>query len=102
MVYNIVYSKEAERDLIRAHDYIKHELKNPSAAERTIQKIVSAITLLEKHPERGGKLFKHIPVEYRFLLVDNYIVVYRIAESRVYIVRLFHKKQDYLIALLKK
>ena len=100
-MYELKYSEAVSNDLYSIHKYVAYKLKNPTAADRTIRTIMQVIESLVEYPKRGGKLFKYFNLEYRFLLVNNYVVVYRIKGTTIYITRVLYKRQNFLKLLLE-
>lgn len=98
---NITVSKEAHRDLVAIHDYIRHELLNESAARRMMGELKKSILSLEQFPARGCSLDALLPVhtEYRYLVCESYCIFYLCDEENVVIIRILHCRQDYLKAL---
>ena len=78
--YNIEYSKEAKEDLIGIKQYIKYNLQEPETANKLISKIRKSIKTLKENPEIYTIIDDDIirKLEIRKLIVDNYIVFYRI------------------------
>ena len=76
--HNIVYLHEANADLDEILDYIS--LDSFKYAEKTINEIFSEIRKLEEFPLMGSSLSKKIieGIDFRKLIVGNYIVFYRI------------------------
>ncbi len=85
---SIVVSKEARKDLVSLHAYIRDELK-------------TAMTSLSTFPGRGRPLDALIPIRspYRYLVCENHCIFYMIAGDDVLIVRVLHQRQDCLRAL---
>ena len=86
----------AEEDLAEIVTYIAAE--RPSAAEALATKIEKNLTLLAKNPHLG-----RVPNEqelmrlgYRYLIVQNYLVFYMIADQTIYVHRILHGARDYL------
>ena len=76
---NIRYSTQALHDLDDIWEHIAHELQNPSAAKRVVDKIMDAVDQLKMFPEMGSPL-SAIAGEnagYRFLVSGSYMVFYR-------------------------
>ena len=93
----ILYSPLARQDLDEIFDYIACELENPSAAE-TVNAILDAAESLEGFPHIGSPV-KGLPFsadEYRFLGARNYLIFYRVADTRIFIDRILYKSRDYL------
>lgn len=98
----VTLSPEARRDLVSIRNYIRDELCNPTASQRIIAALKQCVTSLSSFPGRGQSLDALIPVhtEYRYLLCENYCVFYLYQEDAVIVVRILHKRQDCLRALL--
>lgn len=99
MEYKIEVTEEAYEDIERIYNYIYKILLNPTAAKRTVASIFNGIDKLMTFPERGGKLFIHLPISYRFVLSGNYQIIYRIDNDTVWITRVMHIKQDIMAEL---
>ncbi len=97
----VIVSKEARKDLLNIRTYIRDELCNPSAANRIIHELRSAVEGLQRFPGRGRPLdaLLSIHTEYRYLPCENYCIFYLADEKEVFIVRILHKRQDALRAL---
>ena len=94
----IFYSPLARRDLDEIFDYIAYELENPSAAAETVNAVLDAAESLEGFPYIGSPV-KGLPFsadEYRFLGARNYLIFYRVADTRIFIDRILYKSRDYL------
>lgn len=98
MKNNVHYSKESLRDMDNIWDYIVHELQNPSAAKRVLDKIMEAVHQLEAFPEMGPPLsaIANEASDYRFLISGNYMIFYRLYGGDVYIDRVLYGRRDYL------
>lgn len=97
----VTVSKEARRDLIAIHAYIRDELCNPSAAQRIMAELKKSMLGLESFPGRGRPLDALIPVhtEYRYLVCENYCIFYLSTDEEVVVIRILHQRQDSLKAL---
>jgi len=99
--YNIRYSKEAKQDLINIKKYIKYNLQEPNIANKLITKIKKEIGKLPV----DAKIYNIIDddfikkLEIRKIIVDNYIVFYRIKNKTIEIVRIMYGRRNW-IALL--
>ena len=99
--YNIRYSKEAKQDLINIKKYIKYNLQEPNIANKLITKIKKEIGKLQV----DAKIYNIIDddfikkLEIRKIIVDNYIVFYRIKNKTIEIVRIMYGRRNW-IALL--
>lgn len=81
----------AERDLIDIWTYIAAD--NPDAADRLLDAIADRIEQLRKHP-RMGRLRPDIAVDARFLPIGNRVVLYRLTDEVIEIVRVVHGARD--------
>lgn len=96
--YTIEYSKEARQDLIDINRYIKYNLQEPAIAQKLISKIKTELDKLKNDPE----IFSIIDddfikkLEIRKLIVDNYIVFYRIKNNNIQIVRVMYGKRNWI------
>jgi toxin ParE1/3/4 len=93
----IVLSRVAEQDLGDLLLYISDELYNPVAARNIATKILRRTQALASFPEMGAELESadrrlH---GYRYLLVDNYLVIYKITD-RVSVIRILYARSDYI------
>lgn len=96
--YSIEYSKESKQDLIGIKQYIKYNLQEPETAQRLISKIRTEINNLKNNPEIyaiiDDELIKKL--EIRKLIVDNYIVFYRIKKDDIEIVRVMYGRRNWI------
>lgn len=96
--YKIEYSKDSQADLVRLKRYFKYNLQEPRTAENLISKIKNEIKNLKDNPEK----FAIIDDDYikklgiRKLIVDNYIVFYRIIDDTIQIVRIMYGKRNWI------
>ncbi len=65
-----------------------------SAAARAVQALVKAPTSLLTQPRIGEQLFQFEPREVRRLLVSQYEVRYEISGEIIYVLRLWHTRED--------
>jgi plasmid stabilization system protein ParE len=86
----VVFSPEAVADLVAIQTYIGEE--NPYAASRVAVQIVAACDRLEHLPERGRPGL--VAGTREITSVWPYVIVYRITEASVEIIRVWHGAQD--------
>jgi len=67
---------------------------NQPAAARDIQALSKAPTILLTNPRIGEQLFEFEPREVRRLLVGHYELRYEIQDSTIYVLRLWHTRED--------
>jgi len=96
--YNIEYSKESKQDLIDIKKYIKYNLQEPDTAKRLINKIRTEINKLIDKPELYAIIDDDFikKLEIRKIIVDNYIVFYRINNTNIQIVRILYGRRNWI------
>lgn len=88
---NIVFSEQADKALVNIYDYIGIQNDNPRSAEREIRKIIDKLALLATSPKLGRVLNQTT----RFLVVDKYIVVYKIKAEHIFIAAIYTAGQNW-------
>lgn len=86
------WTSKALSDLVRLHDFLA--AVNKRAAARTVQSLTRAAGRLLEHPRIGEKLDEFEGREVRRILVGHYEMRYEILEPIVYILRLWHTRED--------
>ncbi|CAM5423778.1 type II toxin-antitoxin system RelE/ParE family toxin [Eoetvoesiella caeni] len=86
------WTSKALSDLERLHDFLAPV--NKSAAAKAVQALVKAPTALLINPRIGEQLFHFEPREVRSILVGQYEVRYEIQDSVIYVLRLWHTRED--------
>ena len=96
--YNIEYSKESRKDLIEIKRYIKYNLQEPETAQKLISKIRCEIDKLKTNPQMFAIIDDDFikKFEIRKLIVDNYIVFYRIQNSNIQIARIMYGRRNWI------
>ena len=100
---NLRISPLALQDLKDIREYISVKLCNPTAAERTVRKIVSSYSQLTDSPFIGTSLDTKINITtpYRYLVSGNYLVFNKINDDFVEISRVIYGRRDYIKILFK-
>ena len=88
----IRWTSKALSDLARLHEFLN--LKNPSAAAKAVQAIVSAPEVLWAHPRIGERIEEFAPREVRRLLALNYEMRYEIQSDVIYLLRIWPTRED--------
>ena len=86
------WTSKAQSDLARLYEFLA--LVNKPAAARAVQALTSAPTTLLANPRIGEKLEEFEPREVRRILVGKYEIRYEIQESTIYLLRLWHTRED--------
>ncbi len=89
------YSSEAISDLIRLREFIAS--KNPDAAQKIAKSIRKGIAQLKTFPYLGVEVeLAPDPEMIRDLIIGNYIARYLIHSKHIYILRIWHHKEERL------
>ena len=95
---NVTILASAKRDLDALFTYIKDDLHNEIAALNTVVKILLRIQALENFPEMGSSLasIDQALAGYRYLIADNYLIIYKIVSSEIHIVHIPYARSNYI------
>ena len=96
--YNIEYSKESKQNLIEIKKYIKYNLQESEIAQKLISEIRNEINNLKHNPEIYSIIDDDLikKLEIRKLIVNNYIVFYRIKKENIEIVRIMYGRRNWI------
>ena len=86
----LLFTHSSQRDLVRLRNFIAEN--NPQAARQISQRLVSYINRLVDQPEMGIEVAE-LPGT-QDLITGNYIVRYAVLEEEIYILRIWHGKED--------
>lgn len=86
------WTSKALSDLVRLYEFLSQ--KDKLAAARIVQALTKAPNILTNSPRLGEQLFEFAPREVRRILVRNYEMRYEVQESTIYILRLWHTRED--------
>lgn len=86
------WTNKAFSDLVRLHEFLA--AVNPEAAAHTVQSLVNAMTRVATRPRIGALLEEFEPREVRRLLVGRYEIRYEIRDSTIFVIRLWHTRED--------
>lgn len=86
------WTGKALSDLARLYEFLAPV--NKPAAARTIQALTAASSSLLVNPRIGERLDEFEPREVRRILVGHYEMRYEIQESTIYMLRLWHTRED--------
>lgn len=89
----VKYSPESIEDLQRVVEFV--EIKNPYAARRVAIDLQEGVSKLKQFPEIGLPVTKAPdPEKIRDLYVGDYTVRYLITVNIIYILRVWHNKEN--------
>jgi plasmid stabilization system protein ParE len=86
------WTSKALSDLVRLYEFLSP--LNKQAAAATVQALTTAPTKLLAQPRIGEKLEEFDPREVRRILVGSYEMRYEIQQSTIYVLRLWHTRED--------
>ncbi len=88
----IQWTRQASLDVVRLHDHLRPVA--PDAAARIVQQLSRAPDRLLEHPRIGEKLTTYEGREVRRIIVGDYELRYEIAEATIFILRLWHGREN--------
>ncbi|HIP37915.1 MAG TPA: type II toxin-antitoxin system RelE/ParE family toxin [Desulfocapsa sulfexigens] len=86
------WTGKALADLERLYDFLA--VVNPPAAARTVQSLTKTPTRLLANSRIGEQLFEFEGREVRRIIVGKYEIRYEIQDSCIYILRLWHTREQ--------
>ena len=86
------WTSKALADLARLYEFLA--LVNKPAAARTVQVLTAAPRRLLEQPRIGDRLDEFGSREVRRILVGHYEIRYEIQKSTIYVLRLWHTRED--------
>ena len=91
-VMELKWTSKALSDLARLYEFLAPV--NRPAAARAVQALTAAPELLLRQPRIGERLEEFEPREVRRILVSRYEIRYEIEQSKIYILRIWHTRED--------
>lgn len=88
----VKWTGKAVSDLARLHDFLAPI--NPRAAAKAVRALTAAPTRLLQYPRIGERLEEFEPREVRRILVSKYEIRYEIRHATIYVLRLWHTRED--------
>lgn len=88
----LVWTSKAQSDLARLFEFLA-PVNRPVAA-KMVQALANAPSILLTNPRIGEQLFQFEGREVRRIIVGQYEIRYEIQNDHVFILRLWHTKED--------
>lgn len=88
----IKWTGRAASDLVRLRERLRPVA--PDASARVVQQLARAPDRLLDYPRIGEKLEAYAPREVRRIIVGNYELRYEITVGTIFILRLWHCRED--------
>jgi len=86
------WTSKALSDLARLYEFLAPV--NKQAAARIVRSLIAAAARLPEHPRIGEKLEEFETREVRRIVVGPYEMRYEIQDSTLYVLRLWHTRED--------
>lgn len=99
----ILYTQDAVNDLDSIFDYISEDKR--AATINMLERIENSILNLADNPRMGTVLptndLSLVEPGYRRIVVNPYIIFYRIGDSELFVSRVLHSRQDWMNLLFE-
>ena len=89
---DVKWTSKGLSDLARLHDFLASV--NKLAAARVVQSLTAAASKLPANPRIGRKLDQFEPRDVRRIFVGPYEMRYEIAGPAIYVLRIWHTKEN--------
>ncbi len=86
------WTVSAERDLVRLHAFLAPV--NSKVAVKVVKQLMAAAQQLLAYPQLGVPLDEFAPRDVRRVIVGDYEVRYEVVDNMIYILRLWHARED--------
>jgi plasmid stabilization system protein ParE len=86
------WTTSARTDLVRLHEFLASV--NPRAAALAVRHLVAGAGRIPRNPRIGQRLRQFAGREVRRVLIGNYEIRYELAGSEVFVLRIFHTRED--------
>lgn len=88
----VEWTSKATSGLARLFDFLASV--NAPAAARVVRSLIGSAKYLSEQPRIGEQLSEFNPREVRRIFVERYEIRYEIQTSSIYILRLWHMRED--------
>lgn len=89
---DVKWTRKSISDVERLYEFLAP--LNRTAAARAVQTLVNAPSAMRANPRIGEQLFEFQPREVRRLIVGPYEIRYEVQNSAIYILRIWHTRED--------
>jgi plasmid stabilization system protein ParE len=86
------WTSKAQSDLVRLYEFLQPT--HPPAAVRAVRSLLEAAKRIPVRPRLGVRLHEFGAREVRRIIAGNYEIRYELTETDVYILRIFHTRED--------
>ena len=104
MEREIVFSKKSELQIDEIYQYVYSASNDEGTAKNFVNELLDKTEILKKHAFVGRQLelIDNIVTQYRFIRYKDYLIFYRVDDTKVYIDRILSSKQDYVNEFTKE
>jgi plasmid stabilization system protein ParE len=88
----VKWTVSAHRDLVRLYEFFLPV--NPRAAKKAVKQLLEEAKLLKSHALLGVELDAYAPRNVRRLIIGDYELRYEVTETTLYVLRLWHSRED--------
>ncbi|KPX22700.1 putative plasmid stabilization system protein [Pseudomonas syringae pv. delphinii] len=88
----LMWTSKALSDVARLYDFLA--VANQPAAAQPVQKLTAAPIMLLSNPRIGERLEEFEPRDVRKIQIGRYEMRYEIVDSTIYLLRLWHTRED--------
>jgi plasmid stabilization system protein ParE len=88
----LLWTSKACSDLVRFYEFLRPV--NEAAAARIVRQLVAGAKRIPGQPRLGVRLREFEPKEVRRVLVGDYEIRYELTERDVFVLRIFHARED--------
>lgn len=86
------WTSKAHGDLARLHEFLRPV--NPAAVARAVRELVAGAKRVPAHPRLGARLREFDPREVRRVVIGDYEIRYELTGTDVFVLRIFHTRED--------
>lgn len=98
--YKIVFTNDCIREMDYIYNYISSKLYAEKSSKELMKNVQEAIENLKNMPRIHMviKKYNEVELEYRRIVIGNYIIIYTISEKEntIYIVHMYYGGSNYL------
>jgi len=89
---SLSWSETSKNDLKNIYDYISRD--SEFYAKTFVQKIQEEVNTLKTHKKLGRIIPEYNLEELRELIFQNYRIIYKLEDTKIFIVTIFHSARD--------
>lgn len=86
------WTSKSHADLVRLHEFLNSV--DSRIAIRVVRQLVAGAKRIPVHPRLGVRLLEFDPRDVRKVFVGNYEIRYEVTDIDVFILRIFHTRED--------